>query len=104
MSQEAVTTLTALEEKIRQQRADAAAAAKEAVAAAKTQGEQMVADAAAKADAEICALKKETEDTAKKAAQEKAEQLKNKKAVLQTKADAQSAEAVALIVERIVNG
>ena len=104
MSQEAVTTLAALEEKLRRQRADAAAAAKEAVAAAKAQGEQMVADAVKRAGDEIGALRRQMEENAKAKAQEKASQLENREAGLRAKAEDKSAGAIALIVERIVNG
>ncbi len=103
VSREAVTILTELEETIRRRRADAAAAAKNAVAAAQAAGEQAVLDAEEKANAEISALRKQTEDAAKEAAKTKAAQLENRKAVLKARAGAQSDKAIALIVERIVN-
>ncbi len=104
MSREAITILTELEDSIRQRRADAAAASKTAVAAAQAEGEKLVQDAAAKADAEISALRRKTEDPGREQARMKAEQLENRKAALKARADTQSAKAVALIVERIVNG
>ncbi len=104
MSREAITILTELEDSIRQRRADAAAASKTAVAAVQAEGEKLVQDAAAKADSEISALRRKTEDTAREQARMKAEQLENRKAALKARADTQSAKAVALIVERIVNG
>ena len=52
MSQDAISTLTAVEERLRTERAEAAAAAKEALAQAKAQGERLVADALARAEAE----------------------------------------------------
>jgi len=104
LSQEAVSTLNALEETIRRQRADAAAAAKEALAAAKKQGEQTVSDAVKKAEEEIGALRKQTEEAAKTAAKEKAAQVENKEAGLKAKAETKQAAAIELIVERIVNG
>lgn len=104
MSQEAVTILTALEERIRRQRADAAAKARETVAAAIAQGEQMVDDAAKRAENEISVLQQQTKAAAEAAAREKAAQLADKEAALRATAEARSAAAIALITERIVNG
>ena len=104
MSREAVAILTELEEKLRRQRLDAAAAARETAAAAKVQGDQLIAEAVKRAEAELGALREQTENRAKAAAKEKAAALESRKAALREKAAARSAAAVDLIVERIVNG
>jgi len=104
MSQEAINTLTAVEERLKAQRAAAAAAEKEALTQAKLQGEQAIADAIAKAERENAALMQQTEDRAKAAAEEKLAVVARTKDELKAKTAARTEQAISLIVERIVNG
>ena len=104
MSQEAVMTLTTLEETIRRRRADAVAAGKEAVAKAKEEGERLLTETVQKAESEIAALRQKTETAAMSAAKTVAEQLDAKKSELRANAETKGTDAIKLIVERIVNG
>jgi len=104
LSQEAVTTLTAVEERLRARRAAAGAEAKEAVAGAKAQGEQILAAAIKKAEAENAERMRQAEEKAKIYAQEKASAVGDIRETLQNKANLHMEQAIGLIVERIVNG
>ena len=104
MSQEAVMTLTTLEETIRRRRADAVAAGKDAVAKAKEEGERMLTETVQKAELEIAALRRKTEETAMAGARKVAEQIDVKKSELRASAETKSTDAIKLIMERIVNG
>ena len=103
MSLEAMETLAASEETARRMRADAAAAAKQSIADARENGERLVAEAVQKAADEISALAKQSDEKAKADALDLAGTNENRKAVLRAKAESKAEEAVALIVERIVN-
>ena len=104
MSQEAVMTLTALEETIRRRRADAVATGRDAVATAKAEGERLLTETVQKAEREIAALRRQTEAAAMTAAQAVAQQVDAQKAELRSRAEAKNTTAIGLIMERIVNG
>ena len=103
MSLEAMETLAAAEENVRRMRADAAAAAKQRIADAREAGEQLIADAVKKSAEEIAELARQSDEKAKADALELAGTNENRKAVMRAKAETRAAQAVDLIVERIVN-
>ena len=103
MSLEAMETLAASEELVRRMRADAAAAAKQSIADARENGERLVEEAIRKAAEETGALAKKSDEKAKADALDLAGTNENRKAVMRAKAESKAEEAVALIVERIVN-
>ena len=103
MSLQAMETLASVEEKLRQRRIDAQAAAKQAAADAREKGEQMVADAVSKANGETAVLLRETEEAAKAAAEKLAGKRKSDRDRLRSQARKREEEAVSFVVERIVN-
>ena len=103
MSLEAIVSITTVEDKVRQQKADAVAEGKRAAAKAQAEGEALVAAAVKRADAEMAELMKKAEDKAKADASELAQNYENKKAAMRMKADSRLDKAAELIVERIVN-
>ena len=104
MSREAMETLAASEELVRRMRADAAAAAKQSIADARESGEKLIAEAIRKSADEISELAKKSDEKAKAEALDLAGSNENRKAVMRAKAEGKAEQAVALIVERIVNG
>ena len=104
MSLEAMETLAAAEENVRRMRADAAAAAKQSIADAREAGEKLIADAIKKSAEEIAELAKQSDEKAKADAIDLAGTNENRKAVMRAKAETKAAQAVDLIIERIVNG
>lgn len=104
MSLEAMETLTAVEERLRRAKAEAAMAAKQSVTEARAQGEAMLAEAAKRAAAESSELAKAADERAKTAAAELARQSEQQRESLRSAAKAREAEAVDFVVERIVNG
>ena len=104
MSLEAMETLTSVEDRLRKQKADAAAAVKQAAVDARAQGEAIIAEARQKAQEEIAGLTRETDEKAKALARELAEANDRDRAALQAKAKTKEEEAVSFVVERIVNG
>lgn len=103
MSLEAITTITEVEEKVKQMKADASAGAKRAIAEAQANGEEAIASAVKKAEAEIAELMRKAEEKARADASGLAENNENKKAAMRARADARLDKAAELIVERIVN-
>lgn len=103
MSLEAMETLASVEDRLRKQKAAAAAAVKQAAADAKVQGEAIIAEARQRAQEEIAALTRETDETAKAAARTLADQSEREREALRAKAKAREDEAVAFVVERIVS-
>ena len=101
---ESIATLSQKEELLKQQNAECAALAKKAVADAKAAGQQQVFDAVQRANEETRALMAKAEENAAATAKEKAAETENKKAALRTRAESRKGQAVAFIVERIVNG
>ena len=104
MSLEAMETLAASEENVRRMRADAAAAAKQRIADARESGERLIAEAIQKSAEEIRELDRQSDERAKAEALELAGSNENRKAVMRARAESRAEQAVALIVERIVNG
>lgn len=104
MSLEAMESLTAVEEKLRQTKADAAAAAKRRIAEAREDGERMVTEAAVRADDEIREMFKKAEGAALEKARALAEKSEEQKAAMRAGANVKSADAAKFIIERIVNG
>ena len=104
MSREAMETLAASEERVRRMRADAAAAAKQSIADARENGERLIAEAIQRSAEEISVLAKQADEKAKADALDLAGNNENRKAVMRAKAESKADQAVALIVERIVNG
>ena len=103
MSLEAMETLAASEEQVRRMRADAAAAAKQRIAEARESGEKLIAEAVRRSADEIAELSRQSDEKAKAEALELAGTNENRKAVMRAKAESRAEQAVALIVERIVN-
>ena len=104
MSSNVMGTLAEVEERLRKQRADAAAAAKQAAASAREQGEQEVADAVKRAGREVSELISAAEARARKAADTLANGSAAERERLRDKAKKREEEAVSFVVERIVNG
>ncbi len=101
---ESIVSISETEERVRRMKAEAAAAAKKSVADAKAQGEAMVAEATKKAETEIAEMGRAADAEAVASAKSLADSGETKKAVMRARADKRMAEAVALIVERIVKG
>ena len=104
MSLETMETLTAAEERLRQRRAEAQAAAKQAAADARETGERMIAEAVGRAGAEVGELARQTEEKAQAAAQTLAAGSETNRDKLRAQAEQRKEEAVSFVVERIVNG
>ena len=104
MSLETMETLAATEERLRQRRAEAQAAAKQAAADARETGEGMIAEAVSRAGAEIGKLARQTEEKAQAAAQSLASGSEADRSKLRAQAKQREEEAVSFVVERIVNG
>ena len=104
MSLQAMETLASVEQRLRQQRSDAQAAAKQALADAREKGEGLVAEAVRKAGGEVSALIGRTEEAAKQDARELADKSRSERDALRAKAKKREEEAVSFVVERIVNG
>lgn len=101
---ESIVSVSETENRMRQKKADAAAAAKKRVAETKAAGEVMVADALKKAEAELVQLRHSADEAAKTEARALADNNETKKAVMRARAENRMDKAVELIVERIVNG
>lgn len=104
MSFEAITTIRDAEERAKQIRAEASAAAKTAVEAAEAEGRATIEAAQRKAQDELQVLRAKSDEKAKTDAGELAANTKNKEAAMRTRAAARLDQAASLIVERIVNG
>jgi len=101
---ESIETLQAKETALKCKKEEAAILAKKEIAQAHSDGEARVRSAQAKADAEIAQMMREINEQAMASAEERAAAARNKRAVLQARAERNSANATALIIERIVNG
>ncbi len=104
MSLEAIQFLAETEEKARQMKSAAAAAAKKRLADARIAGEAMLEEALKKAEGELEALSAATTEEAGKSAQELVQRNEAAKAGMREAAREKMPEAVAFIVERIVTG
>lgn len=100
---ESIVSISETEERVRRMKAEAAAAAKKSLVDAKARGEAMVAEAIRKAEAEMAEMGRAAEKEAVSSAEDLARSGENKKAVMRARAEKRMDEAVALIVERIVN-
>ena len=104
MSFEAITAISAAEEKARQMKAEALAAAKAGEAAAVEEGKLTMEAARKKAESEVRELRAKSDEKAKQDAVALASDTENRKAAMRARADARMDKAAALIVERVVNG
>lgn len=104
MSLEAMETLSAVEERLKKQKADAQAAARTEAAKVREQGEQLLAQARRKADDEIAELQRQTDGKAKEAADKLSAASRDDREALRARAQTKEEEAISFIVERIVNG
>ena len=104
MSFEAITAISAAEEKARQMKAEALAAAKAAEAAAVEEGKLTMEAARKKAESVVRELRAKSDEKAKQDAVALASDTENRKAAMRARADARMDKAAALIVERVVNG
>lgn len=102
MSLEAMKTINEAEEKARQMKAEAVAAAKKAVANAENAGLEAARAAKSRAQAESAHLLKSVEQKAEEEAQELAMNTENKKAAMRAHAESRMDEAASFIVGRIV--
>ena len=102
MSFEAITTISDAENRARQIKADAQAAAAAAVEAA--EGKAAIEAAVGKAQQELQTLRAKSDEKAKADAETLAAETKNKEAAMRIKAKTNLDRAASLIVERIVNG
>jgi len=103
VSLEAMQILVQAEEKVRVMKAESAAAAKKRIADAKLAGEATLAEAVKKAQRELDRLSEEADDKAKQSAHELAARNEASKAGMKAAAQSKMDQAVAFIVERIVN-
>ena len=103
MSFEAITTISDAENRARQIKADAQAAAAAAVEAAQAEGKAAI-EAVGKAQQELQTLRAKSDEKAKADAETLAAEIKNKEAAMRIKAKTNLDRAASLIVERIVNG
>ena len=101
MSFEAITTISDAENRARQIKADAQAAAAAAVEAAQAEGKAVMEAAVGKAQQ---TLRAKSDEKAKADAETLAAETKNKEAAMRIKAKTNLDRAASLIVERIVNG
>ncbi len=101
---ESIVSVSETEERVRRMKAEAAAGAKKRVADARVKGEAMVAEAIKKAETEIAEMGRAADEQAMASARSLADSGETKKAVMRARAEKRMAEAVALIVERIVKG
>ena len=104
MSFEAITAISAAEEKARQMKAGALAAAKAAEAGGVVEGKLTTEAARKKAGSEVRELRAKSDEKAKQDAVALASDTENRKAAMRARADARMDKAAALIVERVVNG
>lgn len=104
MSFEAITTISDAENRARQIKADAQAAAAAAVEAAQADGKAVIEAAVGKAQQELQTLRAKSDEKAKADAETLAAETKNKEAAMRIKAKTNLDRAASLIVERIVNG
>ena len=101
MSFEAITTISDAENRAKQIKADAQAAAAAAVEAAQAEGKAAIEAAVGKAQQTLLA---KSDEKAKADAETLAAEIKNKEAAMRIKAKTNLDRAASLIVERIVNG
>ena len=101
---ESIVSVSETEERAKKMKADAAISARKRVAEAHSRGEAMVAQAVKKAEAEIMEMGRAADEQAMASARDLADNGETKKAVMRARAEKRMAEAVALIVERIVKG
>lgn len=104
MSLEAIKTISEAEERARQAKADAAAAAKKQIAEAEEKGRQALEQAKKRAADEVRGKRQLVADKAREDAVELVRTTENKKATLLVKANSRADLAVNLVIERIVNG
>lgn len=104
MSFEAITTIREAEERAKQIKAEATAAAGAAVEAAQAEGKATVDAALRKAQDELQVLRTKSDEKAREDAEALASSTKNKEAAMRTRAKTRLDKAASLIVERIVNG
>ena len=104
MSFEAITTISDAENRARQIKVDAQAAAAAAVEAAQSEGKAVIEAAVGKAQQELQTLRAKSDEKAKADAETLAAETKNKEAAMRIKAKTNLDRAASLIVERIVNG
>lgn len=104
MSLEAMETLSAVEERLKKQKADAIAAARTEAANAREKGEQLLTEARRKADGEIAELLRQTDGKAKEAADQLSAESRDDREALRARAQTKEEEAISFVVERIVNG
>lgn len=104
MYPDSLISVTQTEEKLRQDKADAAVQGKKRVAEAKADGEALIARSIKKAEAEVNARADALEEAFREKAGDRAASLENKKAVMRAKAESRMDKAVAFISERIVIG
>lgn len=104
MYPDSLISVTQTEEKLRQNKADAAVQAKKRIADTRAGGEALIAEAIKKAADEVDAMAAKVEDGFRAKAAERASSTENKKAVMRAKAESRMDKAAAFIAERIVNG
>ena len=104
MSLEAMETLSAVEERLKKQKADAQTAARTEAAKAREDGEQLLTQARKKADDEIAELLRQTDGKAKEAADKLSAESRDDRENLRARAQTKEEEAISFVVERIVNG
>ena len=106
MSFEAITTISDAENRARQIKADAQAAAAAAVEAAQAEGKAVIEAAVGKliGNAGMHRQRAKSDEKAKADAETLAAETKNKEAAMRIKAKTNLDRAASLIVERIVNG
>ena len=103
MSREAIKTITDAEEQARKTKAEANAAAKKLIAEAEAYSEKVFEDARTKAYGELVELRSQAQNKARDEAIKLAKGIENRKAAMLVKADSHAQQAIALVVERIVN-
>lgn len=104
VSFEAIETISDAEERAKQMKQDALAAAKAAEAEAAAEGKTSLRAAEDKAAAELAELRKKSDEKAKAEAERLYSETENKKAAMTARANARMDKAASLIVERVVNG
>ena len=104
MSLEAMKSIAAAEERVRQLKSENASDVKRKIAEAIADGEALVAEAVRKADAELALVNASAVSKAKESAQGLAGNSENRKAEMRARAESKMDKASELIVERIVNG
>ena len=104
MSLEAIKVVVAAETDAENLRAEAVAEAKKIIAAAEASGISAVQKAQKSAELKVQALCREAEDQGKASAAKSAEEVRDKCLNLEKEAEKRMDKAVAIIMERVVNG